>query len=532
MPKQTSRGRTANKVALQVSFDSLHCRYVHQVVRDVADNARLRGKHGLPGVELRTQPHHDTALRRVFSRKDIDVERAMVRASLTQAVANVTPERLKTMGSPGRQAVKALRQAARRRGWHDVKAGQIRSAVMLLAGSRRQKSFMYTPVKSARLVSVAAVGLQHGNVAHWTQLRKFCGDSVADRELLALLCTPDDNGNARRYESMQSCVLIFKSVALDYLLEAKEDDEQKKFQRLWRTKNNAILQLFLQRWTEARQCGRIGDSRFAWVKDVEWLVGGLQAAARIDDARGSGPTGMPLTGKRLTQTAPSLKPAQTRQPAKPPMRGEPLEKGRQSANRWLQNYAASPSSQVTSGSQGAVVRTSRVQAITNASPEQRSHGAGTKGASSVLVLRQIATTRDRENARAVRIRGAVELVAGGARKPPLTDTSIKPAKHETMDGVGMQHRKLTHGRQAYPESPSRLAKTPLPDKKSTFSCMADDAQTADSSAGLRMPGHTLLEMPVLAQIGKSVPRNAIAVDSTAILTETTTENLPETSSLQ
>jgi hypothetical protein len=155
----------------------------------------------------------------------------------------------------------------------------------------------------------------------------------------------------------------------------------------------------------------------------------------------------------------------------------------------------------------------------------------TKGASFMLILRQIATSRCINNARAGWICGAVGLVAGGARKSSLTDTSTKPVRRETMDGVDLRRRNLTR-RQAYPESPSHLAKTPLPDKKSTSCCMVDDMQAADNNAGLAAPRQTLLEMLVLTQIGKSVSRNAIAVDSTALAIEIETENLAETSSPQ
>jgi hypothetical protein len=533
MPKQTSHGRAANRVTLQVAFDTLHCRYVHQVVRDVADNDRLRGRQLRTDVELRMQSRHDTVLRRVFSRKDIDSERAVVRASLAQAVANVTPERLKRMGSPGRQAVNTLRQAARLHGRHDVKAGQIRSAVMLLAGSRRQKSFMHTPVKPGRLAPVGAVGLQHGNMANWAQLKKFCRDSVANRDLLALLCTPRDREDAWQYQSMQSCILIFKSVALDYLMEARDGDEQKQLQRLWKTKSNAILQLFLQRWTEARQSGRIGDSRFAWVGGVEWLVGGLQTAARTDDAGDSRPTGMLSTGERPAQPAPSLKPVQTRQSATPPMRDQPLEKGRQSTNRWLQNDTVSPSSRVTSGRQDTVAPTSQIQAITNARSEQRSQAGATKRLFSMPIPHQVAASQGIDNARAGRLRGAVGLVAGSAWKLLQAHTPTKPARPVrpgTMEGTGLRHGNLARRRQAYPESPSRLAKMPLPapDKKSTSSCMPDDTHTADNSPGPATPSHALLEMLLLAQVGKSASRNAVSVDNAALATGTDTGNLPET----
>ena len=80
MPKQLPRGHAARNVTLQVPLITMHSRNVDEVVHDAADKARLRGTRVNNDVALHTQRHRDTVVRRLFSRREIDDERAQVRA--------------------------------------------------------------------------------------------------------------------------------------------------------------------------------------------------------------------------------------------------------------------------------------------------------------------------------------------------------------------------------------------------------------------------------------------------------------------
>jgi len=515
MPKQISRRHAANRVHLQVSFNNLRCRDIHQVVDDVADDARLRGKQVRQDVELRTQARHDTVLRRLFSRKDIDSERAVVRASLAQAAAKLTPERLERLGSPGRRAVQTVGQAARLRGRHDVKAGRIRSAVKLLAGKSRWQSFLLTSPARPGMQSRVDAGLQPDNMAHRAQLTKFCGGSTVERDLLPLLCARHDMENLRQYDSLQTCILMFKSVALDYLMyvrEAKGGDEQKKLQQLWKS-NKRFLQLFLQRWAEARQDGRIGHRKFDWVEGVEWLVGRLQAAECAVAAADASPAKSPRIDKRLTQAAPSLKAAQPLKPiqatqapqsAKPPGQGQPLKRERQPITRSLQTPAARSPGAITGGSGHAMGRTFK--------------------------------SRPAPNARLTRIgqRGTAKPTSrtGRAGAPVSTSKSVTPVRTRllrqgTMENTGLRVLKPPRQWRASPGSPSRLAKAPVSVQKAISPCLPANTKMANDNDAPVIPGQSPLKIPALARIGKLVSWNAIELESMALSTNSEAENLPE-----
>ena len=278
MPKQLPRGHAARNVTLQVPLTTMHSRNVDEVVHDAADKARLRGTRVNNDVALHTQRHRDTVVRRLFSRREIDDERALVRASLAQAASNVTPERLKRMGSPGRLAVLALQHASGMNGSRDVKVGQIRSAVSILAAGGKKQSFRLTPVKfrSTRLTQAGASALAAGSGARRVQLRKFCTDSATASDLAALLQTAAD-----KPEAIASCILIFRSAAVSYILQelkCHHADHKKLMRQLRESVDSPLLRLFLKRWVRARASNEVINRKYPWFDAVDWLVTELRNA--------------------------------------------------------------------------------------------------------------------------------------------------------------------------------------------------------------------------------------------------------------
>ncbi len=278
MPKQLPRGHAARNVTLQVPLTTMHSRNVDDAVREAADKARLRGIRLDNDVALHTLRHRDTVIRRLFSRREIDDERALVRASLAQAASNVTPERLARMGSPGRLALLALRHASGMERSRDVKVGQIRSAVALLATGGKKMSFRLTPVKlrSARLAQPGASALAAGNGARRVELRKFCTDSATAPDLAALLQTAAD-----KPEAISSCILIFRSAVVSYILEEMKchhADHKKLMRQLRGSVDSPLLRLFLKRWVRARAAREFANRKFPWFDAVDWLVTELRNA--------------------------------------------------------------------------------------------------------------------------------------------------------------------------------------------------------------------------------------------------------------
>lgn len=278
MPKQLPRGHAARNITPQVPLANLHSRDVDDVVHDAADQARLRAARVGNDVALRAQRHRDTVLRRLFSRRDIDDERAQVRASLAQAASNMTPDRLARMGSPGRLAVLVLRHASGMEPSRDVRVGQIRSAVALLATGGRKASFRLTPVKlrSARLAHPGASALSAGNGARRVQLRKFCTDTGITQELVALLQTAAD-----KPEAIASCILIFRSAVVSWILEEMKchhADQKKLLRQLRLSVDSPLLRLFLKRWARAKAAGEFATRKFPWCDAVDWLVTELRFA--------------------------------------------------------------------------------------------------------------------------------------------------------------------------------------------------------------------------------------------------------------
>lgn len=304
MPKQLQRGHAAKTVTLQIPLATLHVRAVDDMLRNAPDKARLRGAIVQNDVRLHAQPGHDTVIKRLFSRKEIDAERDAVRVAIATAAGNVTPERLKRLGLPARLATDTLQQATAGAGRHDVKVAQVRDAVALLAGSRK-RSFKNSPVRtrSSRLVQPGASALPAGAGTRRVLLRRFCADSAVSRDLPALLTLPGDKGVA-----VASCILIFKSVALNCILkEIKGGNRNHKqsMRQLRATADGELLRLFISRWAKAKAAGKISPAVFPWFDAVDWLVGGLYEARQPRP----GDTRSPRSPRIVSPAAPDKAPA-------------------------------------------------------------------------------------------------------------------------------------------------------------------------------------------------------------------------------
>ena len=278
MPKQLQRGNAAKTVTLQVPLSTLHVRSLQTMLRDAPDTARLRGAVVQNGLTLHTQAGHDTVIKRLVSRKQIDVERDAVRAAMAAAAVNVTPERVKRLGSPAQRAKQVLQQASVETGRHDVKVVQVRAAVALLAGGNRTRPVRKSPVRtrSSRLAKPGASALPAGTGARRVLLHKFSMDSEANSRLAALLVQPGD-----KVESIASCVVLFQSVALMWTVKemyGANRDHQQSMRQLRTQTDGELLRLFISRWTRAKATDRISLTLFSWFDAVDWLAGGLRDA--------------------------------------------------------------------------------------------------------------------------------------------------------------------------------------------------------------------------------------------------------------
>ena len=278
MPKQLQRGNAAKSVTLQVPLSTLHVRSLQTMLRDAPDTARLRGAVVQNGLTLHTQAGHDTVIKRLVSRKQIDVERDVVRAAMATAAANVTPERVKKLGSPAQRATRVLQQASVETGRHDVKVFQVRAAVALLAGGNRTRPARKSPVRtrSSRLAKPGASALPAGTGARRVLLHKFSTDSDANSRLAALLIQSGD-----KVDAIASCVVLFQSVALMWTVKdmyGANRDHKQSMRQLRTQADGELLRLFISRWMRAKATDRISLALFSWFDAVDWLAGGLRDA--------------------------------------------------------------------------------------------------------------------------------------------------------------------------------------------------------------------------------------------------------------
>ena len=311
MPKQLTRGHAAKTVTLHVPPEQMHCRQLNQLMLNTRDEARLRGERHDNMVELRVVPHRDPLIRRLFSRDDIASERMVVRAALAQAALNVTPERLRRLGSPGRSAVLTLQLASGANFGRDVKVSQVRSATELLAGNRKKRSFLASPVKtrSAWLARSGANTLAQADGVRRVQLRRFCTDSAASGSLPALLAAGGD-----KPASIAACIAIFQAAALSFIVEdmkGARHSPQALAARIHTGADSPLLRLFIARWRRAEAAGKLAQCAFPWFDAVNWLVGALHGARPASP----GATRAPRSPRIVSPVAAPLRRAQTAAPA-------------------------------------------------------------------------------------------------------------------------------------------------------------------------------------------------------------------------
>lgn len=317
MPKQLTRGHTAKTVTVQVPLEEVHCRKLNQMLQDARDRARLRATFSPRGLTVQVMPHRDRLIRRLFSRNEIAMERLAVRGALAQASISVTPERLRRLGSPGRLAVLALQRVANTAQDCDVRAGQVRGAVSLLAGARKKRSFMDSPVKSrsAWLAQTGANSLVSGDVVRRVQLRRFCVDSVGAAGLPGLLTVAGDKPG-----SIVASLSIFRAAALSFIVEDMKGGKrspQAMVTQIHKGADSRLLRLFIARWRRATVAGKIIRSAFPWFDAVDWLVGALHGARPASP----GATRAPRSPRVVSPGVVGLRRAQTAAPSpKPPVR--------------------------------------------------------------------------------------------------------------------------------------------------------------------------------------------------------------------
>lgn len=364
MPKQLTRTRAATVVTLQAPLDQVHCRQLDQLMHDAGDKARLRVARHQDALQLQALPERDPLVRRLFSRPDIAMERMTVRAALAQAAVNVTPERLRALGSPGRLAVASIQEAANTGLRTDVRAGQLRHAAALLAGSRRKRSFTGSPLKSRSswLAQTGANNLPAGDGARRVQLRRFCIDSVATGNLSTLLAVTGD-----KPESIAGCIAIFRAAALGFILEDMKGGRstpEALAAQVRKSADSPLLRLFIARWLRAKAAGRIDKNTFLWFGAVDWLAGALHGARPTSP----GATRAPRSPRVASPGAAARRRAQAATPAPAPIvqhdrvptparhavvrrratvvraapRPKTLQVGRQGASRSLDGHPMSP----------------------------------------------------------------------------------------------------------------------------------------------------------------------------------------------
>jgi len=316
MPKQLIRGNAARNAVVQVKFDQVHCRDLDQLLQQASDKTRLRGDRRQGELDLKTLPHADTVIRRLFNRDQIVAERLAVRAALARAAHNVTPERLRTLGSPGRLAVLDLRHAASLGLDRDIRVGQVRNAAAMLARDRKKRSVMSSPVKtrSAWLAKKGTNTLTSAEGARRVQLRAFCMDDAARSRLAALLADSQD-----KPAEIAASISMFKAEAITFAIEdmlgGKRDPRSPTGQsgQSGKSADSPLLRLFIQSWCRARQAGRIGSRTFPWFDAVDWLVNKLNGARPTSP----GATRAPKS-PRVISPAAALRRAQSAAPTSPP----------------------------------------------------------------------------------------------------------------------------------------------------------------------------------------------------------------------
>lgn len=274
MPKQPLRAAAAKTVTIQNPAQAMHCRNLQAVLEHAGDRARLRGAGD--GTTLVAQAGRDSVIRRLFNREEIGLERLAVRAALAQAANNVTPERLKKLGSPGRRAVRTLRAGSGVSLDSDVRVGQVRNAVEVLAGTRTKRSFKNRPLRSrsALLARTGPNTLVSGDSTRRVELHWFCKDTPGADMLRTLLARSGD-----KPVQIAACLTIFKAVALNFIVEDMKGGKRTPeavVAQIHHRCDGVLLRLFLTRWGQAKADGTIVKGAWPWFDAVDWLVGAMR----------------------------------------------------------------------------------------------------------------------------------------------------------------------------------------------------------------------------------------------------------------
>lgn len=362
MPKTPIRGHAARTVTIQVPPGKVDCRQLMRIMQPASDKARLRGSRDDDILDLRVLPHRDPLIRRLFSRDDIGAERLVSRMAVAYAAQNLTPDRLKNLGSPGQRAVLVLQNASGRELDRDIKVGQLRNAVALLAGIRKKRSFIGSPMKShsARLAQNGATALTSADNVRRVQLNRFCMDVAASANLVILLASTDDKPG-----SVAASLSIFRAAAQSFILEVmlggKAAPQDAIARQIRKGMDSQLLRLFIARWRRAAAAGKLSGSVFGWFDAVDWLVVAMHGARPTSPGAARAPrsprVASPLTValRRAATAAPVPRPAVGRSPGRASTPGTPVQDrrlkslvlatpqpGRQGASLRMRNQLSSP----------------------------------------------------------------------------------------------------------------------------------------------------------------------------------------------
>lgn len=321
MPKTPIRAHAPKAATQQVSLPDVHCRHLNRDLQNASNEARLRGSLQLGFLVVRPRRRQDSLFQRMFRQKDISEEKLVARAALASAANNMSPKRLGQLGSPGQRAVQTLYTLSSAGMRSDIRVGQVRGAVTLLAGTRKKRSFNGTPVKSraSKLGQNGATGLGSAENVRRVQLNRFCMDSAASGGLLACLA---DTGDATG--SVAASLSIFRAAAQSFILEAllagKPAPQEAIARQVQKGMDSPLLRLFIALWRRATAAGKIAAGMFPWFDAVDWLVGAMHVVRLTSPGTSRVPKSPRLTSPaalmlRRAQAATSVPPLAARAPA-------------------------------------------------------------------------------------------------------------------------------------------------------------------------------------------------------------------------
>lgn len=314
MPKTPLRGHPAKTVSLQVPLPDVHCRHLDRELQHASNKDRLRGSLQLGFLVLRPRRRRDSLFQRVFHEDAIGTEKLVARAALASAANNLSPARVGQLGSPGQRAVQALYALSAVGMGSDIRVGQVRSAIALLAGARKKRSFNGTPVKTpaARVARSGAAGLASAESVRRVQLNRFCMDSAASASLTALLAGTDDATG-----SVAASLSIFRAAVQSFILEAllggRSATQEAIARQIRKSMDSPLLRLFIALWRRAAVAGKIAGSMFPWFDAVDWLVSAMQAARPTSP----GASRAPKSPRVISPAALMLRRAQAAKPEAP-----------------------------------------------------------------------------------------------------------------------------------------------------------------------------------------------------------------------